>query len=50
MKLQKFTLSPESILSTQDLSSLFGGKKPIELPEPGPLPIPPIIVSPCDNA
>jgi len=56
MKFQKFTLSPESILSTQDLSSLFGGRKkdkeqkPIEVPKPGPLPVPPIIVSPCDNA
>lgn len=52
MKIKKFALTPESIISTQELSSLYGGNKPkIELPKPGtPLPEPPIITFPCDNA
>lgn len=51
MTIKQFTLSPDSILSVESLQAVQGGEnigtvtKPIK-----PLPEPPIIISPCDNA
>lgn len=55
MKVNKFNLTPDSIMTKGELSAVRGGRKrpgkgPIELPTPT-IPTPPKpIPAPCDNA